>query len=193
MAILFAEEYASGVYNALQVLHAAQCYHRDISPDNILITDSGPMLLDFGAARRVIGDVQRALTVVLKPGFAPIEQYGDTPGMHQGAWTDVYALAAVVYFAIMGKTPPPSVGRLLKDNYQPLVEAAAGRYSERFLAAIDRVIGAAKKRNKFSGIHMMSTAALLHWMEQGMTLNLWSNDVLLMMNAAKEGLKKLKR
>ena len=62
-----------------------------------------------------------------------------------------------------------------------------------FLAAIDRVIGAAKKRNKFSGIHMMSTEALLPWMEKGMTLNLWSNDVLLMMNAAKEGLKKLKR
>lgn len=60
-----------------------------------------------------------------------------------------------------------------------------------FIAALDRVIAAAKQRKKFSGIHMMATDALLPWMEKGMTLNLWSNDVLLMMNAAKDGLKKL--
>jgi 2-keto-3-deoxy-L-rhamnonate aldolase RhmA len=60
-----------------------------------------------------------------------------------------------------------------------------------FIAAIDKVIAAAKQRKKFSGIHMMATDALLPYMEKGMRLNLWSNDVLLMMNAAKEGLKKL--
>ena len=101
--------------DALQVMHAEKCYHRDISPDNILITDSGPMLLDFGAARRVIGDVQRALTVVLKPGFAPIEQYGDTPGLGQGAWTDVYALAGMLFAAITSRRPPPAVSRLIDD------------------------------------------------------------------------------
>jgi serine/threonine protein kinase len=95
--------------DALQVMHAEKCYHRDISPDNILITESGPMLLDFGAARRVIGDVQRALTVVLKPGFAPIEQYGDTPGLRQGPWTDVYALAGMLFAAITSRRPPPAV------------------------------------------------------------------------------------
>ena len=131
---------------ALGVIHAEQCYHRDIAPDNVMMLAGAnpgalkPLLLDFGAARRVIGDMTQALTVILKPGYAPVEQYAEIPGMKQGAWTDVYALAAVVYFAIMGKTPPPSVGRLLKDNYQPLVEAAAGRYSERFLAAIDRAL-----------------------------------------------------
>jgi 2-keto-3-deoxy-L-rhamnonate aldolase RhmA len=62
-----------------------------------------------------------------------------------------------------------------------------------FIAALDRVIAAARQRKKFSGIHVMSTDALLPWMAKGMTLNLWSNDVLLMMNAAKEGLKKLGR
>ena len=124
--------------DALQVLHAAQCYHRDISPDNILITDSGPMLLDFGAARRVIGDVQRALTVVLKPGFAPIEQYGDTPGMHQGAWTDVYALAGVLFAAITGRRPLPAVSRLMEDKMPLVSEVAAGQYSANFLRAIDR-------------------------------------------------------
>ena len=116
---------------ALAVIHGERCFHRDIAPDNIiLLHNSGkPLLLDFGAARRVIGDMTQALTVILKPGYAPVEQYAEIPGMKQGPWTDVYALAAVVYFAIMGRTPPPSVGRLLNDTYVPLVEAAAGRYS----------------------------------------------------------------
>ena len=67
------------------MLHAAHCFHRDIAPDNILLTRRGPLLLDFGAARRVIGDLTHALTVVLKPGFAPIEQYGEAKSMAQGA------------------------------------------------------------------------------------------------------------
>jgi Protein kinase domain/Domain of unknown function (DUF4384) len=127
---------------ALMVIHAEQCYHRDIAPDNIMLLAGThrPLLLDFGAARRVIGDMTQALTVILKPGYAPVEQYAEIPGMKQGAWTDVYALAAVVYFAILGKTPPPSVGRLLNDTFVPLTQAAAGRYSEPFLAAIDRAL-----------------------------------------------------
>jgi serine/threonine protein kinase len=127
---------------ALLVIHAEQCYHRDIAPDNVMLLPSVNrwLLLDFGAARRVIGDMTQALTVILKPGYAPVEQYAEIPGMKQGPWTDVYALAAVVYFAIMGRTPPPSVGRLLNDTYVPLVQAAEGRYSERFLAAIDRAL-----------------------------------------------------
>ena len=127
---------------ALAVIHAERCYHRDIAPDNvILLSGTGrPLLLDFGAARRVIGDMTQALTVILKPGYAPVEQYAEAPGMKQGPWTDVYALAASVYFAITGKTPPPSVSRLMKDDYVPLAESAAGRYSERFLAAIDKAL-----------------------------------------------------
>ncbi len=127
---------------ALAVVHGEQCYHRDIAPDNVMMqAGSGqPLLLDFGAARRVIGDMTQALTVILKPGYAPVEQYAEIPGMKQGPWTDVYALAAVVYFAIVGKTPPPSVGRLLNDTYVPLAEQAVGRYDPGFLAAIDRAL-----------------------------------------------------
>ena len=126
---------------ALGIIHAEQCYHRDIAPDNVMQLPNGRwLLLDFGAARRVIGDMTQALTVILKPGYAPVEQYAEIPGMKQGPWTDVYALAASVHYAITGRTPPPSVGRLLNDTYQPLVNAAAGRYSQPFLAAVDRAL-----------------------------------------------------
>jgi hypothetical protein len=127
---------------ALAVIHAEQCFHRDIAPDNVILLKGSqrPLLLDFGAARRVIGDMTQALTVILKPGYAPVEQYAEVPGMKQGPWTDVYALAAVVYFAITGKTPPTSVGRLMNDNYVPMTQVGAGRYSPAFLAAVDRAL-----------------------------------------------------
>jgi len=127
---------------ALAVIHSENCFHRDIAPDNvILLSATGkPLLLDFGAARRVIGDMTQALTVILKPGYAPIEQYAETPDMSQGPWTDIYALAASVHYAIMGKTPPTSVSRLMSDSYIPLEHAAEGRYSAAFLQAVDRAL-----------------------------------------------------
>lgn len=124
--------------DALAVIHEANCFHRDVAPDNILLTETGPLLLDFGAARRVVTDMTQALTAVLKPGFAPIEQYAGVPSMAQGAWTDLYALACVVYYAILGRCPMSSVERLISDQLRPLKEAAAGRYSATFLDAIDR-------------------------------------------------------
>ena len=127
---------------ALMVIHAEHCYHRDIAPDNvILLAGSGkPLLLDFGAARRVIGDMTQGLTVILKAGYAPVEQYAEVPGMKQGTWTDVYALAAVVYWAITGSTPPASVARMMSDSFVPLTQCAAGRYSHAFLDAVDRAL-----------------------------------------------------
>ena len=128
------------ICDALAMLHGAQVYHRDIAPDNILLlAETGrPLLLDFGAARRVIGDMTQALTAILKPGYAPVEQYAEMPGMKQGPWTDVYALAAVVHWMILGKTPAPSVGRLFDDGHVPLLQSAKGRYSDVFLSAVDR-------------------------------------------------------
>lgn len=134
-----------GVTQALSVMHEANCYHRDIAPDNIiLLEESGrPVVLDFGAARRVITDKTQAMTVILKPGYAPIEQYAEIPDMAQGPWTDVYALAAVMHVAVCGRSPPPSVARMMTDSYVPLLgnEALQKRYSPKLLAAIDAGLG----------------------------------------------------
>ena len=92
----------------LERLHAAGVVHRDIAPDNIMLMPDGSLtLLDFGCARSM--EDGKAMTVVLKPGFAPVEQY-QTLG--QGGYTDVYALCATLYFCLTGQTPPPSPVRL---------------------------------------------------------------------------------
>jgi len=134
-----------GVTQALAVMHGANCYHRDIAPDNIILLEGSgrPVVLDFGAARRVITDKTQAITVILKPGYAPIEQYAEMPDMSQGAWTDVYALAAVMHVAVCGRAPPPSVARLLSDSYVPLAgnDILRQRYSLRLLQAIDAGLG----------------------------------------------------
>jgi serine/threonine protein kinase len=128
------------VLDGLEVIHKHDCYHRDIAPDNILIQNDTPILLDFGAARRVIGDITRTLTVILKPGYAPIEQYGEDPNLRQGAWTDIYALAGVVHFALTRQAPPASIARAMGDQLVPLSQRLRGIYSDAFLRAFDAAL-----------------------------------------------------
>ena len=143
--------------DALEVMHRERCFHRDIAPDNILLLDDGrPLLLDFGAARRVIGDATQALTAFLKPGYAPVEQYAEMPSMKQGPWTDLYALGSVVHYAITGHTPPESVARLVNDTMVPLATTGAGRYSERFLRAIDHALAVRPDARPASAAQMRS-------------------------------------
>lgn len=149
------KEFLRQIFFALEIIHAKQCFHRDIAPDNILMLQGDrPVLLDFGAARRVIEGREQALTVILKAGYAPIEQYGNDDEMSQGPWTDLYALASVVYFTIVGKVPPQAVQRVIGvDPYKPLVEQAKGRYSERFLSAIDAAMALRPKDRPQSVAH----------------------------------------
>ncbi|MCS4292945.1 non-specific serine/threonine protein kinase [Comamonas sp. BIGb0152] len=129
------------VLDALQLLHSRHYYHRDLSPDNIIVLDAGmPMLLDFGAARQVIGDMTQALTVILKPGFAPIEQYADDESMRQGPWTDIYGVGAVMYFAVTGKAPVASVARLVKDPLKKLAQLDPAPISAAFAQTIDHAL-----------------------------------------------------
>lgn len=127
------------ILEALDTLYKEKVLHRDVSPDNIIVQSNGDaVLLDFGSARKIIGDMTQGLTVILKPGYAPVEQYSDDASMAQGPWTDIYALAAVMYFAI-AKTPPvTSVARMIKDSLVMLQDGTYVGFSYKFLVAIDK-------------------------------------------------------
>ena len=107
---------------AMEEVHAAGILHRDISPDNIYVLNpESPeklkvKLLDFGAARYSATKEQRSLSVIIKPGYAPEEQYYRRG--EQGPWTDVYALAATLYKMLTGITPENALERKVKDELQ---------------------------------------------------------------------------
>jgi serine/threonine protein kinase len=127
------------ILQALEMLYTVKILHRDISPDNIIVQANGDaVLLDFGSARQIIGDMTKGLTVILKPGYAPVEQYAGDASLEQGPFTDIYALAAVMYFAILKQAPPSSIARMIKDPVTPLQVQAPQGYSDSFLAAIDK-------------------------------------------------------
>lgn len=105
---------------ALTKVHESNILHRDISPENIFLVNNGNTvkLIDFGAARHYIENSEEERSVLLKPGFAPPEQYSRTG--NQGPWTDVYALAATMYYIVSGQNAPDSISRMQNDTLKPL-------------------------------------------------------------------------
>ena len=103
------------VCRALETVHAASVLHRDIAPDNIFICNNGDVkLIDFGAARQVVGEATQSLSVILKQDFAPVEQFQKHG--EQGPWTDIYALGATAFRAATDANLPDSLSRLSEDT-----------------------------------------------------------------------------
>lgn len=131
--------------DALDQLHREGVYHRDIAPDNILIPPEGaPILLDFGAARRVISDRTQSLTAILKPSYAPIEQYAEMTKMRQGPWTDIYALGAVMHYLLFGAPPPPATARALQIEHgepERIAQRVAPGVSPQFIGVVAWMLG----------------------------------------------------
>ena len=106
---------------SLDEIHSQGMIHRDISPDNIMVLPDGRIkLMDFGAARDYTKFGEKTLSIVLKPGYAPPEQY-QTHGI-QGPWTDIYALCATMYKCITGETPPDAIDRVIDDHLKKISE-----------------------------------------------------------------------
>ncbi|ELN2737655.1 serine/threonine protein kinase [Pluralibacter gergoviae] len=129
------------LFGAIKTIHDEGYLHRDISPDNIQIQENGlPVLLDLGSARRTIGNLSDETETMLRPGYAPIEQYTDDNESEQGAWTDIYAVGAVLHTLIAGSPPPVSVVRSIQDTYVPLAERQPAGYSMELLKAVDKAL-----------------------------------------------------
>ena len=106
---------------SLDEIHSQGMIHRDISPDNIMVLPDGRIkLMDFGAARDYTEFGEKSLSIVLKPGYAPPEQY-QTHGI-QGPWTDIYALCATMYKCITGENPPDAIERVMDDHLKKISE-----------------------------------------------------------------------
>ena len=134
------------VLDALLIVHSMGVLHRDISPDNIyMCSDGNVKLIDFGAARQVVGEESKSLSVILKQGFAPLEQYQKRG--NQGPWTDIYALGATLYYALTGIVIDDAMSRLddpsLKlDGISPalaqvLTKMLAVRVEDRYKSVVE--------------------------------------------------------
>ncbi len=121
--------------DSLEVIHAANFLHRDIKPDNIYVREDGtPVLIDFGSARSI--NSNRDPTNIVSPGFAPFEQYHSKG--KQGPWTDLYSLAAVMYWLVSGAKPLDSISRQKQDSMVPAIQSDhKGQFDEPLLKSID--------------------------------------------------------
>jgi serine/threonine protein kinase len=124
---------AAPLLDGLQVVHNAGFLHRDIKPGNIYVREDGsPVLLDFGSARQRSSQ----LTAIVTPGYAPFEQY-HTQG-NQGPWSDIYALAGVLYWMVTGNPPMEAAARVREDKMPSALSVGDhARFRSDFLTAID--------------------------------------------------------
>ncbi|HOW75204.1 MAG TPA: protein kinase [Candidatus Competibacteraceae bacterium] len=136
------------VLEGLRVVHGRGIVHSDIKPANLYLAGrERPVLLDFGAARRLVAQGTQSLNTVISPGYTPIEQYADS-GMPQGLWSDLYALGATFYELITGERPWDAPSRAMEDRLKPLSEIAPKGYPRRLLASLDRVL-AVRPRDRY--------------------------------------------
>ena len=137
-------------------IHEKGILHRDISADNILLTEDGGLkLIDFGAARLSQNAQGDEYTIIFKRGFAPIEQC--SAGGKQGPWTDVYGICATMYYMITGIVPDDSVSRLIEDKQLPLERIDGVRLTPQAMSCIMKGL-AVRPEKRFQSMSEFYTA-----------------------------------
>lgn len=123
------------VLNALRQAHDIGIIHRDISPDNIMITENQKVVLvDFGSARKVNFSEDKSMTIMIKKGYSSPELYRSHG--NQGPWSDVYAVCATIYYMLTGKVPDEAIDRILEDETPSLVDMKNVKASAAFKKAV---------------------------------------------------------
>ncbi len=106
------------VLDGLRAVHDAKLLHRDVKPTNIFLTRDGKIqLVDFGSARRALGEHSATLSKIVSDGYSPFEQY--TQNAKEGSWTDIYAVSATLFHLLSGKKPPPAGERIGGKKFEP--------------------------------------------------------------------------
>ena len=143
------------IMDSLSRIHTKGLMHRDISPANIMVEPGNhPILIDFGAAREFEGAAEKSISVILKQGYAPTEQY-QTRGL-QGPWTDVYAICATIYKMITGITPPSAIDRVIGDTMKRPAELGAVIDSQKEAVLLKGL--AINQADRFSSIQDLKNA-----------------------------------
>ncbi|AUI69143.1 serine/threonine-protein kinase [Beggiatoa leptomitoformis] len=146
------------ILDALSVVHDKHIYHRDISLHNILLLKTGvPILIDFGAARHIMGEHSRSLDLVLKHGYSPLEQYSGRGKI--GAWTDIYACGALLYQLLSGMLPPAATDRFCEESLISLTDIAGLNIPPFLSQTIEKAL-AVRLENRFQSVADFKAALL---------------------------------
>lgn len=151
---------------ALVIIHSAQLLHRDISPDNIMLCEDGRVkLIDFGAARAFTAENIPKYTVIMKSGFAPIEQY--TSNGDFGEWTDIYSLGMVLYYALMGKIPPNPYERIANGEE---LDFGENSFDRKLCRIIEKAAGISSEERYKSASELKNDIAELSVKSEGISI-----------------------
>ena len=126
---------AREVVEALTLVHSSNLLHRDIKPDNIMMVQRGAVLIDFGSAREIAGGAR--VSIIITPGYAPLEQYASEA--RRGPFTDVYALAGTLQFALTGKEPVAATDRA-SGVKQPTARELNPKVSKAFSDVLEKAM-----------------------------------------------------
>lgn len=144
------------IFGSLSKIHEQGIIHRDISADNIMITDDNHVILvDFGSARQINLDEDKSMTVMIKRGYSAPELYRSHG--EQGPYTDVYAVCATIYYMLTGKSPDEAIDRILEDETESLVKMKGVRASKEFRRNVMKGISL-KAKERFATMKELENA-----------------------------------